>query len=641
MEISQVWLISGAVLAGLLVLSLGALFFVSRKSQKVMDSMLKIMMRPERAKVADAVRVLNVILGDEIHKIEESFQTMRDTLNAQIASADELKRALGEQNEQLVALADDATKKLATMSGRLDNTVEGLGQIVNSQSWQDVTDATDRFSGAVNEMLGRIDNTTQDTTDKISQIQQQIESWLESGRVLSESLQAEFDKNAGQMKEVTAEAETMQGKLGELAKSVAGGFGDVKSGAANYEEIMIRNDRLLDGYLDKLELFGKQSKKQLTAQMHTLNNTANVVSGHIRLAESAVENQSRKLAEIVKNMIASATSSEESVRNISAEVVGLSNRFDKEIKDYATGVVAELKTVSGVANATLENTKAAASAFSESVKAMATGVRETLMEMNTAHTQLSGQSANLIKMSNDTTAQLQPLSALIERYYSALPDLSRGSVEASETLEKIVGSLNEKLNLMKETVAESTTAISSSAGQLEDLAGQSRQQMIDLMADYAKAVNTMQTLNKQMMVARASAPMDAIKAAPTESFGHISGQDFLAQSEKMFEKLHEQSMDLTRVAGAEIPDVVWKKYHGGDKTIFSKWLAKMLGAADKKRVRDMLKNDTVFRRQATQFVHGFDKILSVAQQTDNPDKVASSLIKTELGQIYIALKSYV
>ena len=641
MEISQVWLISGAVLAGLLVLSLGALFFVSRKSQKVMDSMLKIMMRPERAKVADAVRVLNVILGDEIHKIEESFQTMRDTLNAQIASADELKRALGEQNEQLVALADDATKKLATMSGRLDNTVEGLGQIVNSQSWQDVTDATDRFSGAVNEMLGRIDNTTQDTTDKVSQIQQQIESWLESGRVLSESLQAEFDKNAGQMKEVTAEAETMQGKLGELAKSVAGGFGDVKSGAANYEDIMIRNDRLLDGYLDKLELFGKQSKKQLTAQMHTLNNTANVVSGHIRLAESAVENQSRKLAEIVKNMIASATSSEESVRNISAEVVGLSNRFDKEIKDYATGVVAELKTVSGVANATLENTKAAASAFSESVKAMATGVRETLMEMNTAHTQLSGQSANLIKMSNDTTAQLQPLSALIERYYSALPDLSRGSVEASETLEKIVGSLNEKLNLMKETVAESTTAISSSAGQLEDLAGQSRQQMIDLMADYAKAVNTMQTLNKQMMVARASAPMDAIKAAPTESFGHISGQDFLAQSEKMFEKLHEQSMDLTRVAGAEIPDVVWKKYHGGDKTIFSKWLAKMLGAADKKRVRDMLKNDTVFRRQATQFVHGFDKILSVAQQTDNPDKVASSLIKTELGQIYIALKSYV
>jgi uncharacterized tellurite resistance protein B-like protein len=244
-------------------------------------------------------------------------------------------------------------------------------------------------------------------------------------------------------------------------------------------------------------------------------------------------------------------------------------------------------------------------------------------------------------MSSETTAQLQPLSALIEKYYSALPDLSRGSVEASQILEQIVGSLNEKLNQMKTTVAESTNSISDSAIKLEDLAGASRQQMIDLMSDYAKAVNTMQTLNKQMMVARASAPMDAIKTAPAKTFGHISSADFLAQSEQMLATLHEQSMDLTRVAGAEIPDVVWTKYHAGDKTIFSKWLAKMLAAADKKQIKEMIKADAVFRRQATQFVRSFDKILANAQQTDNPDNVSATLIKTDVGHIYIALKSYV
>jgi len=135
--------------------------------------------------------------------------------------------------------------------------------------------------------------------------------------------------------------------------------------------------------------------------------------------------------------------------------------------------------------------------------------------------------------------------------------------------------------------------------------------------------------------------MDAIKATPTETFGHISSQDFLAQSERMFEKLHEQSMDLTRTAGAEIPDVVWKKYHSGDKTIFSKWLAKMLDAADKKHIKEMMKSDAVFRSQATQFVRGFDKILANAQQTDNPDKVSGTLVKTDLGRIYISLKNYV
>ena len=641
MEITQTWLIISSIFAGLFFITLIVLFFVSRKTQKVMQSLLTIITRPERAKIADATRVLNTILADEIYKIEQSFQTMRDTLNAQIASADELKKILGEQNEKLVTLADDATKKLANMSGRLDNTVAGLGNIVESQSWKDVENSTDRFSNTVNDLLGRIDGTSQDVTERTTQIQTQIDSWIESEKELSAHLKNEFSNNEQQMKTIIGEAENTQNKLSELAKSTTDGFNEVKTVAANYEDIMVRNDRLLDGYREKLDLFGKQSKKQLTGQMNTLTNTANVVAGQVRLAESSIDKQTQRLTDAVETLMSSATATENSVRGISSELATLTNRFDGEIKEFATGVVSELKTVSGVANATLENTKTAASAFSESVKAMATGVRETLIEMNTAHTQLSGQSANLIKMSNDTTAQLQPLSALIERYYSALPDLSRGSVEASATLEKIVTSLNEKLNLMNATVAESTTAISESAVKLEDLAGASRQQMIDLMSDYAKAVNTMQTLNKQMMVARASAPMDAIKTAPTEVFGHVSGQDFLNQSEKMFDKLHELSMDLTRAVGAEIPDVVWKKYHSGDKTIFSKWLAKMLNAAEKKQVRDMMKNDAVFRSQATQFVRSFDKILTGAQQTDAPDKTSATLIKTEPGQIYIILKNYV
>ncbi|MDW3024295.1 MAG: hypothetical protein R8N50_01240 [Alphaproteobacteria bacterium] len=641
MEITQVLLIGGAVLGGLLMISLGVLFFVSRKSQKVMESLLMIMTRPERAKIADAVRVLNTLMADEIGKIEQSFQTMRNTLNAQIASAEELKKILTTQNEQLVSNADDATKKIANMSARLDNTVAGLEQIVSSRSWTDAEGATDRFMNSVNDLLGRIDQTTLNTTEQASRIQSQIDAWIENSKILSEHLQTEFKNNTEQMQTLTGESETMQTKLSELATSVSNGFEEVKSTATNYEDVMIKNDRLLDGHLDKLAEFSKQSKKQLTSQMNTLTNTANVVAGQVRLAESSIEQQARRLTDAVGTLISTATTTENSVRGISSELAALTNRFDGEIKEFATGVVTELKTVSGVANVTLENTKTAAGAFSESVRAMATGVRETLIEMNTAHTQLSGQSENLIKMSSETTAQLQPLSALIEKYYSALPDLSRGSVEASQTLEQIVVSLNEKLNQMKTTVAESTSAISDSAVKLEDLAGASRQQMIDLMSDYAKAVNTMQTLNKQMMVARASAPMDAIKAAPTESFGHISSQDFLAQSEKMFEKLHEQAMDLTRAAGAEIPDVVWKKYHSGDKTIFSKWLAKMLNAADKKRIKEMLKGDAVFRSQATQFVRSFDKILSHAQQTDNVDKVSAALIKTDSGQIYITLKSYV
>lgn len=641
MDFTQILLIGAGVLCGMLAIVLGVLFFVSRRSQRVMESLLKLMTQPDRARVADASRVLQTILADEIAKIESSFQTMRDTLNAQIASANELKQELTVQNEKLVTTADDATKKVALMSQRLDNTVLGLHNIVSSGGWTDVQNTTDNFSTTVNTLLTQIDTTSTATAEQIATIQSQIDGWVATSETLGQNLKEAYNTNDEQMKNLSQQSDNLQQQLQTLAQSVADGFNGVKTAAADYETVMTNNDKLLNEHLTKMDTFSKQSKKQLTSQMNSLTNTSNAVGGQVRLAEASIEKQTNKLTAAVETLMDSAARTETSVRGISNELATLTNRFNGEIKEFATAVVSELKTVSGVANTTLENTKTSANAFSESVKAMATGVRETLIEMNTAHTQLSGQSANLIKMSAETTAQLQPLSELIERYYSALPDLSQGSVEAGEKLQQIVASLNEKIGLMKSTVAESTDTISASAIKLEDLAGQSRQQMIDLMSDYAKAVNTMQTLNKQMMVARATAPMDAMGVAPAPTYGRVSATDFLKQAERAFENMHDLSLDLTRATGAEIPDVVWKKYHAGDKAIFSKWLAKMMNAADKKQVREMLKNDTVFRRQATQFIRAFDKIMSGAHNVDNPDTVSATLLKTDLGQIYAVLKAHI
>lgn len=632
-------LIVSAGLGFLLIIVLCMLFFTNRRSQRVMQSLLMLMTRPERAKIQDATRMLQTLLGEEMAKLDAGFQSIRDSLQRQIDSANELKRELTVQNEQLVTTADDATKKMVQMSQRLDNTLSGLREIVDSESWNGVSSITDNFAGAVGGLLERIDATSRDATDRVGQIQEQIDGWIASGQTLSDALKSEFESNAAQMENITANATTMQTQIAEVARTTTEGFESVKTSSAGYAEIMGENKKMLDDHLKKLDTYTKQSSKQLQTQLSQLKGTADAVAGQIRLSETYIEQQVNTLRASCKDTYEFSDSLTNTVRNITTELVNLNKFFNKEIKEFTNGVVTELQTVTGVANSTLEKTKTAAGAFSESVRTMATEVRETLIEMDTAHTQLSGQSEALIKMSEDTTAKLQPLSELIERYYAALPDLSRDSAVAGETLDKIVSNLNEKIALMRATVSESTESIGVSALKLEDFAGQSRQQMIDLMSDYAKAVDTMQTLNKQMMVARASAPMDAIKTAPATQYGRVSGSDFLKQSERVFEKLHELSMDLMRATGAEIPDAVWNKYHAGDMTIFSKWLAKVLDAADKKQVRERLKSDSVFRSQAMQFVRSYGKILATAQQTDSSDTVMAALAKTDLGKIYSALKA--
>ncbi len=601
-----------------------------------MESLLTILTQPERAQITDAARVLSVIMADEITKIKNDFQVIQETLKQQIQTAQDLHLQLSEQNDSLVNTADDATKKVANMSQRLENTVGGLQSIVESESWHAVENSADNFSSNLNEILSNIDTTTNEINERTNNIQTQMTNWIESGKNLNTELNTNFEANTNQMKSLTEESETLKTSLEDLSKSVSDGFDNIKTSAAEYDEVLRNNDKLMNDHLVKLDNYSKQAKKQLVAQTNMLTNTANVVASQVQLSESSLDKQTRKLADAVDSLMTSATTTEASVRGVSGELTGLTNHFNKEIKEFATNVVGEIKTVSGVANSTLESTKNAANAFSESVKAMATNVRETLIGMNTAHTQLSGQSQHLIQLSAETTAQLKPLSELIERYYAALPDLSQSSLEANDNLNKIVANLDKNMVLMKQTVDDSTSAIAESSIKLEELAGQSRQQMIDLMSDYAKAVNTMQTLNKQMMVARATAPMEAIKSAPQMAFAGASGTDFINNVD--FDKLHELSMDLTKAAGAEIPDVVWKKYHDGDKTIFSKWLAKMLTASDKKQIRDLLKNDAIFRSQASQFVRSFDKILEAGLQTDTPDIVKSKLLKTDVGIVYMHLK---
>jgi len=645
MQTDQMFLIGFVVIAVFMIAGAVMMFLSSRRAQKITQSMLLLLTKPERAKVQDAARVLQVIMAGEIERIESNFKTMSDTLAIQVVRAEELRRELGEHNETLVVTADEAARKISVMNQRLENMLTGFTQIVGSQEWAEIDSAADKFQQRINDLLNKVDGCAQDTIERTRTLQSHIDGWIESGKKMTTQLQTDMENNASRMNSMVVESDAMKEKLEALSKSVADGFSGVQNSAAGYESAMNDNDKLLAAQIEKLDEFTKQSKQLLSAQINGLSNTANSVGAQIRLAESSIEKQEKKLRDTVGVLTESAGVTEGAVRGIVNEVSVLVGKFNGDIKDFATGVVAELNNVHGVANNTLNDTKTAAGAFADSVRTMAMSVRETLIEMNNAHTQLTSQSAELVRVSSDTAAQLTPLSELIERYYTALPDLTKGSAELSEQLSSEISTLDEKIRGLNTAMEQSIIGIADSSLKLDHLAGESRQQMIDLMSDYAKAVDTMKTLTKQMAETRAAAPMQALSSAPATSRVPAgkpvtSAQDFVASASRVIERLHELSVDLTRAVGAEIPSTVWAKYHGGDKTIFSKWFAKMLGAADKRKVKELFKSDAVFRSQATQFVRGFSKMLAGAEQTDNREMIVATLLKTDLGQMYIALKTY-
>lgn len=623
-----------SIFGGLLFISLICLFFISRKSQRVMRDLLEIMTNPEQAKIQNATRVLQVILKDEITKINNNFQSMSNTLQQQIADTEKIKKALGEENDKILTTAEDAVKKIANMSQRIENTIDGLNNVVSSNAWSDIQTTADNFLANTEDLVNHMKETAQITTENSEKIQEHINQCIVSHQQISEQLQNSFEENTNKMNEMTNTANGLQQQLTDLSANVTGDFENVKTSASEYDETMRKNDKMLKDYLANLSEFNIKTGKEIKGYVNNLKETADLVYSASRLEESSLDRHLRKMAEMKLAFDESTATTREVTENTCSGLNDMTNNFKKEISDFANGILAKLQEVSGIANTTLENTNNSTAEFADSIKSMEIGINDALVKMIKTHKELSTQSDALIKVSADTTSQLQPLSELIEKYYKALPDLSKGSQEMSQHIKEIVDSLVEKIELMKTSIAESLVNIQGSSAQLGELSGQSRQQMIDLMTDYTKAVEAMQSLNKQMMVARASAPMDAIKVAPATSYKPISAKDFSTTIESVFDNLYALSKDLTCATGADIPNVVWNKFNDGDNKIFAKWLVKILNASNKKQIQDLLKKDKILNSQATQFVRSFDKLLQGAHQTDDAKNLVSTIMKSDLGTIY-------
>ena len=269
-----------------------------------MQSLLDIIVHPENAQIADASRVLQIILKDEINKIDNNFKTMANELHEQIKHTEEIKSVLVEQNNKLVTNADNAVRQIANMSQRLDNTVEGLENIVTSNKWSDIQHTTEHFTAVLEELLNKISSISVATTEHATQIQEQINASLESEHQINEQLQSTFATNTENMGKLTESANTLQQQLNELNTNVITGF---EKSSQDYDETMHNNDKLLNDYLTKLSEFTKRANKELTRQVNTMTETANVVGANVRLAEASIDKQLHKLDGAIESLNNSTT----------------------------------------------------------------------------------------------------------------------------------------------------------------------------------------------------------------------------------------------------------------------------------------------------------------------------------------------
>ncbi|MDR2269145.1 MAG: hypothetical protein LBD94_03095 [Rickettsiales bacterium] len=619
-SVSQIILVSAA---GLLVAMLPFLFFQSRRAERIMRSLQALLFEPSRAKVADAQKIIGQILDDAVAKIASNFNSMAAVLSQQAARAEMLEKKLGVQNKLLVSTADAAAERVSGMTRTLENLISNLSNIVGGKEWTRVRDSAESFNLGAGALVKELESKSREILNLSSELNSNIANWSESGRKMADELQQNIADSTDQINMMSISAKGMNAELSQLQSSVASDFENVKLSSQGIENVLSNSGKLLGQQLEKMENFTEQARKLLQSQVNTMSDTAARIGTDIRLAESSIETGTDKLNETTGKLFSTSKTIKETFDEIAGEIMDIRAKFQTEIGEFSQNVVANLQNAQSATTHTMENAGHIAAEFRDSVIPMLSGINETVRGLS------------------DAKDRIQPLADLMGKLESVLPSVADKSGEMTEELTHKISDMAEKINAMNAAAKKALVGIGDSTIALEKLSGESRQQMIDLVSDYTKAADTMRELVAGMRAARVSAPVvqNKVGVKAPSAISSVSVQDFIRQAGGIMERLHDLSVDLTRSIGAEIPDAVMEKYNGGDRAIFSKWFAKMIRSADKKRVKNIFKTDAVFRSQASQFVHGFARMLSGAERTDNKEMVAATLLKTDLGIMYQALKA--
>ncbi|MDR0449336.1 MAG: hypothetical protein LBG89_02655 [Rickettsiales bacterium] len=592
------------------------------RSARAANALSEILMHPARAKMSDAKLVLDKLSEKYLESVSSLIARLSETLSLQTRRADEIYANLTKDNAALVGAANGAADRLSGITRILDARLANFHKVVNSETWNNLAKTSNEFGAEMKGLFQLADHLSMEVSDRVDKIRGSFEDWTEDSKRLNASLSAGLESNTAQMNSFNIECEGLKSLMDAAAEK----FGKVRGESEGLEETLRRNEKLVDAHLDKVAGFTRQSKMLLDQQLGGLTNTASAVGSQIRLAESSIDKQQQILEKSVQTLMEHATDTEGYVKGISTQITTLTGRLQSEVKEMIEGMLESLGRVSDNANAALADTGRAEIAFKENVAAMTAGIKDAIAQLGAMNARMMSEGGGMMEMSKDVAARLQPLAELIAGYHNVLPELGKNS-------EEITG----KLRNLSQATNESIVGMANSSLKLEKLTEQSRQMMMELLSDYSDALGKMEKLSHGMTIARA-APVSSDRQ-PRRS---PQGEDgFMAGAHTMMEKLNEISVDLVQAANAEIPEQIWDRYRAGDKAVFAKWFAKMVSGADKQKFQALFKSDAAFRGNATHFMRGFHKMLLDAAQDDNKDAITATLLKTDIGRIYLAMKELI
>ncbi|MCY7281283.1 MAG: hypothetical protein LH610_10395, partial [Sphingomonas bacterium] len=200
----------------------------------------------------------------------------------------------------------------------------------------------------------------------------------------------------------------------------------------------------------------------------------------------------------------------------------------------------------------------------------------------------------------------------------------------------------------REAISE---VIPASAGQLSDAARAALEKVIhdtlitqlaEVEGVTARAVESArgasERLTQQMIsIGQSATALEQHFNETNESQRERDSESFARRVSLLIDSMHSASIDVGKILSDETDDKAWSAYLKGDRGVFTRKAARLMGGAEARAIDAHYETDLEFQQSVNRYVHDFEAMLRRVTADRDGGAMAVTLMGSDMGKLYAAL----
>ena len=590
------------------------------------------------------------------------MQTAGSAIAQQLVQATDAAAALGERAELAQRYLDGlqvAMPKLEDMCARLADNLRTAGQSAYQYGGQMEAKmaaiATEAANAQQQLQAGSVELAVR--ADALRQAVQLVRNdAAEAGRTLDQAMLGQREQALTMMAEFAASVnETSIASLGQLDALRERVANDLQAGLASIDASSTLSEQRVTAMRDALA----DTQRRGEELDQTLNAIA--VQAESRLASVADSTQSRfaqleqavgllsagveryaaqaqagddQTAQLIARAESLLVALDAAAREIEGTLPRALEQFDDRV-NQSVGLMAGLAPLAGEARAISDELTASLVAANGSL----TSQRDQLSDHATAARQhAEQQQAALASMAALLDGVEQRIRAVSEEATPALTEQLAGAEAAAigageRTRETINHLLDEMSSAAEERVAQALDrAVGDTAAARLAAVGEAAERAVQT------ATGATDRLMRQLItIGESSAALEQRAQEVDMAAARQEQQSLARQLTALTEALQSTSLDLVRMLDSDVADQAWESYMRGDRSIFARRAARLVGYGESREIRRLYGEDEGFRAQVNRYIADFEAMLRGVMDGRDGGALSVTLLSSDIGKLYVGL----